>query len=217
MHPIPALLFVPLLSGAAAGPHPSYPLSAAVPEPIPGARQDQFGPAPLGFRPPLSVEFALSGDSAWLAARHRFDQGEGFGSVGLLFNDEDDYALAGQLMRFGQPESDLPIELGVGVGLYLISVDKPDSSAYAVSLNGSASYSIPAEFPTTFSLQLALAPKITSFSDGEGLLDLLARVEFELSEYATGFLGFRLFEVDLDDESGYELDDQVHLGVRVGI
>ena len=221
------LLSVALLAALAspAGAHGLVRVPGADPEWFPhgppagpknAAGAQEFEQAPLGFRPTNSLELALSSESAWLGYRHRFDQGDGFASLGLLVNEDDDFLLNGRMLRFGQPQSDLPLELGVGVSFYAGSIDKPDADIYAVALTGSASYTLSTDYPTSLGAQLSLAPDITTFSDGEDLIDASVRVEVELSRFATAFVGFRFLEVGVDRASDHEFDDRLHAGVRIG-
>ena len=48
------------------------------------------------------------------------------------------------------------------------------------------------------------------------MLDLLVRFELDLSSWATGFVGYRHYEVELDDQGDHDLDTSFHVGVRLG-
>ena len=47
-------------------------------------------------------------------------------------------------------------------------------------------------------------------------VDVVARLEADLSSWATAFVGYRHLELDLDDEDDAELDKAFEIGVRLG-
>lgn len=170
--------------------------------------------------PPNAFEFALSDDSLWFAYRNGLHRGKGYASVGLLASQEDDFALHGRLMRYGEPNEEVPLGLGVGLGLFGARVDETDDELLAITLTGAADYAIDPllgfTYPTRIGLELSWAPDIATWVDGERVLDVLARVEVDLSTWATAFAGYRHLEVDLEDEDDAELDSALQAGIRLG-
>jgi len=63
---------------------------------------------------------------------------------------------------------------------------------------------------------LSYAPDITTFDDGDQLVDFRVSAEAEVSSFATAFIGYRFVEVELSQGPDRDLDDQVHVGVRLG-
>ncbi len=170
---------------------------------------------------PLNAfEFALSSDTLWFAYRNGLHRGKGYASVGLLAGAEDDFALQGRLMRFGEPNAEVPLGLGIGLGLFGAAIDETDDELLAITLTGAADYALDPVFgltyPTRVGLEVSWAPDIATFVDGERVLDVLARVEVDLSTWATAFVGYRHLEVDLEDEDDVELDSALQAGVRLG-
>lgn len=170
---------------------------------------------------PLNAfEFALSNDALSFAYRNGLHRGKGYASVGLLAGAEDDFALQGRLMRFGEPSADVPLGLGIGLGLFGAAIDETDDELLAITLTGAADYALDPVFgftyPTRVGLEVSWAPDIATFVDGERVLDVLARVEVDLSTWATAFAGYRHLEVDLEDEDDVELDSTLQAGVRLG-
>lgn len=173
-------------------------------------------PAPLIVLPERALEFAISGDGLWLEYQSSLRRANGYASIGLFGNEDDDYALDGRLMRFGMPSRQTPLGLGIGLGLFGASVEEPDSEVVAVTLVGAAEYALRLDYPVRIGAELAFAPDVSTFSDGEEVLDLLARVELDLSTWATAFAGYRQLELDLDDGGEHELDSSFQAGVRLG-
>ena len=170
--------------------------------------------------PPHSFELALGRDDLWFAYRTGLHRGKGYGSLGLFAGDDDDYLLHGQLMRFGEPRADVPFGVGVGLGLLAATLDDADAEVIAFTLAGAADYALDRPFgltyPTRIGVEASWAPDLATFSDGERVLDLLARVEADLSTWATVFVGYRHLEIEVEDVGGEELDSSFQIGVRLG-
>jgi hypothetical protein len=47
------------------------------------------------------------------------------------------------------------------------------------------------------------------------MLDLITRFEVEFIPRTLGFIGYRLFEVDLEAGDEVQLDDNIHVGLRL--
>ncbi len=174
-------------------------------------------PMPLGPPGPRrSIEFALSRDSYWFGLRAPVRFGSGNMELGVLGDDDDDFAVVGRLVRYGRPFSDQAWSLGAGVAAYVTSFEVPvDADAYALALVGSARVEPFYALPLTFEVDLSFAPDVTTWSDGEELVDARLRAEFELSPYASAFVGYRRLEVDLGSDGDGEVDERVHAGVRL--
>jgi len=210
------LLAVPALLAALAGARAAQQTKVDRPaETEPGSEPDQAF-APLEIGPEHAFEVAISGDSLWLAYRHWLADPGGYASVGWLSGEDDDYALIGRFVRFGRPHAETPLGVGIGLGLVGVSLDDTDEELYAITLTAAAAYTWQLDYPTRLGVELSFAPDIATFGDGEEVVDLLARAEVDLSSWATAFGGYRLFEVDSDDDSDHEVDSSVQAGVRLG-
>jgi hypothetical protein len=170
--------------------------------------------------PPHAFEFALGGDGLWFTYRSGLHRGKGYTSLGFFASQDDDFVLHAQLMRFGEPRADVPLGMGVGLGLFGAEVDETSDEVLALTLTGAADYALDRPFgltyPTRVGVEVSWAPDIATFADGERVLDLLGRVEVDLSTWATGFVGYRHLEVDLTDGGDAELDSAFQAGVRLG-
>lgn len=195
---------------------PLHPAVLGQDEPDLPARDDGAG----SEDPPHAFEFALSGDGLAFGYRNGLHRGKGYTTLGLLISEDDDFALHARLMRFGEPRSEVPLGLGIGLGLFGAAVDATNDELAAVTLTGAVDYALDQLFGLTYAtrvgVELSWAPDAATFADGERVLDVLGRVEVDLSTWATAFAGYRHLEVDLADEDDVELDSAFQLGIRLG-
>lgn len=165
--------------------------------------------------PSRFVELAVGADAIWLGGRFPLETGLGHLGLELLYSDDDDLLVTGRLLRFGEPLERLPLRLGVGLQAFAGFVDEPDDEAYGVGLVGSAAYELGTAYPSRFELTVAYAPDPLVFDDGEDLTDLRLSYELDVSSYAAAFVGWRDLEIGLEDASDAELDESLHVGVRL--
>ncbi len=134
----------------------------------------------------------------------------------LLYNEADDFIAQAEIMSIRQADEATPITLGVGVKGYLGRLDILDESVFAVAIGGSVRYVVPAKMPFTLYANLFIAPKITSFSDTEELVDLNIGGQIEIMPQTIMFMGYRRFEMDTKKANEYRVDDgNVHFGIRL--
>jgi len=212
-----ALVLTFLLAGAA----------SAQRRPAPGAGSEEPDPASLPretptwrhelWRPRHAVEVAFSDRSLWAAYRGHLEGSTGFLTAGFLTNEDDDWAAVLRLMRFGEPAPDVPVGLGVGIGLVGVGLETENATVGGLTLTGQADLVLEAHYPMRFLVETSWAPGVSTFGDGEALFDLGLRWEVELSPWAAGYLGYRRFEVELDDGSVSNVDSRLHVGVRLGL
>lgn len=135
--------------------------------------------------------------------------------LGVFYNEASDFVSQMSLMQRRQATKNNPLTLGVGARLYLGDIDGINQSIAAVAIGGEIRYTIPGVMPMAIYLTGHYAPKITSFSDTEEIVDLNFGFQIEILPQTTAFVGYRSFDVDVDRATGYELDDdRVHVGVR---
>lgn len=135
--------------------------------------------------------------------------------IGGFFNDADDYLIELGMLVQGRPAGEQPTSYGLGAKAMFGGIDQPDKGLGGIGLGGIIAHHIPANMPVTLSAELYYAPGITSFRDADGMLDMTLRAELAVLPAASAFLGYRQLSVDLDGVSGdYDLDDEIHLGMR---
>lgn len=136
-------------------------------------------------------------------------------SVAGFFNEDDDIMLNGGLVVSGQPAGQLPFSFEAGVKAYVFSLDNVDEDLAVGALGGRVRYTIPANIPMHVSAEAFYAPEILTTSAGDNMLDMNMRLEVEFIPRTTGFIGYRMLEVDLNDGRDVELDDNIHVGLRL--
>ncbi len=134
---------------------------------------------------------------------------------GLFFNENDDFLGTANLLVTSHPTRGRNIQFGVGTKAYAGQVDAVDETAAAVAIGGLVRYVIPSETPMGFALEGDVAPTGTSFSDTESMNELMARFEIEVMPSTRGYVGYRYLDVDLDEWGEVELDDEIHVGIRI--
>lgn len=165
------------------------------------------------------LELALSGESA---AAELFMDSSSLASggadirFGLLFNEDDDLVGSLGLVVRGTPAGQQPYSFGLGAQIYMASVDSLDEGLTALALGGGVKYYIPANMPIALGGELFFAPSITTTGDGDSFLDFRVRAEVELLPSATAFVGYRSLSSEFDgDVDDYDIDDNLHLGIRL--
>ncbi|MCP4979384.1 MAG: outer membrane beta-barrel protein [Gammaproteobacteria bacterium] len=137
-------------------------------------------------------------------------------ALGLFYNDESDLIGQVSLMQMRQASEENPLTFGVGVKGYLGMLDDIDQDVFAFGIGGEIRYTIPGTMPMAAYLRGHYAPKITSFSDTEEVIDYTIGFQIEVLPQTTAFVGVRHLEFETDDEGDYEADDDnVHFGVRL--
>lgn len=137
-------------------------------------------------------------------------------SAGLLYNEDDDILGNLGLIVSGMPAGQTPFSFGLGARFYAGRVkQRDDQTNYNLAIGGRAKYTIPANIPMHAGAQIFYAPKITSWSDSEQLLDFALRYEIEFVPQTSAFVGYRLVKVDLEEGGNPKLDNNVHVGIHL--
>lgn len=168
------------------------------------------------------LDISLSDDTAnfvWLTDAGSLGYGGADVGFGLFFseNDTDDHDFVGtvNLLVTNNPASGNNFQLGVGAKAYAGQVDEPEEDVAAIAIGGLVRYIIPSETPMGIALEGYAAPSVTSFGDTERMREIMARFELEVMPSTRGYIGYRFLEPELDEAGDVELDDQLHVGVRV--
>ena len=134
---------------------------------------------------------------------------------GFLYNEDSDTALTAGIMVVGNLGERKDLALGVGAKAYIINLDDEDDDAAALAIGGEFRYIIPSGTPVGFIANIHFAPGITAFGDTEDLRELNFRVELEVLPSTRGYIGYRKLEVETEDAGEVEVDDSMHIGVRL--
>lgn len=144
----------------------------------------------------------------------------GYGGVefegGLFLNEDDDWAAHLGFMVQGAPRSQQPFSFSVGAKAYYLDFDAEDADAQALAIGGGAAYHFPGTTPMSLGAQIFYAPDITTGGDADRLVDASLRFAVEVVPGTSGFVGYRLLEAGAEHGGDdYELDENLHIGLRV--
>ena len=133
---------------------------------------------------------------------------------GFFYNEDRDLILnADVLAPLGNPTTRRPIEVRVGARAYGAFIAVEDQDVFGVGLGGEAEYFFGRNRQTSVKLSLYYAPDIAIFGTSDDILDGTLRLQTRLRDGTDVFVGFRVFEIDLDI-ADREVDDNMHIGVR---
>jgi len=133
--------------------------------------------------------------------------------VGIFLNEERDLiGIADMLFDIGEPRRRPYWSLQVGPRAYgaLMTVENQD--VFSIALGGRLSYYLGRSRSSSIALSAFYAPDIVTFGNADNIKDLSVTLETRLSESTNLFIGYRVFEFDLEVDR--EVDDNMHLGVR---
>lgn len=162
------------------------------------------------------VEAYLSEDAMQVLYGRRMDIGElgrNDARVGVFINEERDLiGIADMLFRVGEQRRRPYWSLEVGPRAYgaLLAVENQD--IFSIGLGGRLSYRLGRTRGSAVSLIAFYAPDIVTFGNADNIKDVSVRLETRLSDTTDLFIGYRMFELDLEVDR--EVDDNMHLGVR---
>lgn len=135
-------------------------------------------------------------------------------SVGGLYSEDDDLLGFVGLTSNNSLVTDRPYDFGVGARGYYTKIDSPDAGVGAIALGINGRIRFSAGLPLALAGDFYYSPKITTFDDGDELVDSRLRLEAEVSPNASAFIGYRRVKLNLKDFPNYKLDDHVQVGIR---
>jgi hypothetical protein len=136
-------------------------------------------------------------------------------SAAVFFNRDSDLMANGGLVISGQPPGQLPFSVAAGAKVYAFHLDNADENVLAGALGGRISYTIPANIPFVASAETFYAPAITTTGVADDMLDFALRFEVEFLPRTSGFIGYRWLNVGLGRRDDAELDNNIHIGLRL--
>jgi hypothetical protein len=134
---------------------------------------------------------------------------------GVFFNESDDVIGTANLLVTSNPASGNNLQFGVGAKAYGGDIDAIDEDVTAIAIGGLVRYVIPSQTPMGIAIEAYGAPKVTSFDDTRNLVEIMTRFEIEVMPSTRGYIGYRFLEPELERAGEVELDDEVHLGIRI--
>lgn len=167
-------------------------------------------------------DISLSDDTAnvvWLTDSGSLGYGGADVGFGLFYRENDrgnhDYIGTANLLVTSNPASGNNFQFGIGAKGYAGNIDGLNEDVAAIAIGGLVRYVIPSQTPMGIALEGYAAPSITSFSDTERVREVMARFELEVMPSTRGYLGYRFLEPRLEQAGDVELDDEIHVGIRI--
>lgn len=169
---------------------------------------------------PMGVDLSLSDESANFALFSKVESplGSTRYSADYFYNEPGDrfYSVSGNIQRrgmAGEPNLDLGLK---GKG-YFFTQDDHDLDGFGLMLGVTAEYWLPTQSPASLSVEMLHSPEIVTSGDADSMTEVLVRANMQLLPSVTGYIGYRSLTADFESDSGYEFDDNWHLGVELTI
>ncbi|WP_028299553.1 YfaZ family outer membrane protein [Oceanospirillum beijerinckii] len=131
-------------------------------------------------------------------------------SVGGMYHEENDNDATLVHAGLHTQEHTAQYSIGMGAKAYWLNSDNVDG--IAVGLGGQGSYTFPQLPLVRFGGHLYIAPKVSSFSDLDGLMDLSVRAYYQALRDVDVYVGWRKLSVDVKDGGDSSLDKGVNIG-----
>ncbi len=171
-----------------------------------------------------AIDFRVGQDVAeltFLTQTSSFGYGGADIGFGALINEHNDVIANASILVSGSNTGDVKgLHFGVGVKAYAGAIDGPSSTPLdvnggAIAIGGRIRYVFPGNSPLAVLGEAFYAPEMTSISDFDQLLEYRVALEMEVTPSARAYLGYRLLEVEFNDNnSDFEVDNEAHIGVR---
>jgi hypothetical protein len=165
------------------------------------------------------LDFRLSDESAeltYLFQSSSFYSGGADVGAGIFFNDDDDVMLSGSWVISGQGlGANEAFSYGVGVKGYGLKIDDLEQDGGAIAIGGQLRYLFPGSVSVALVTEGFVSPKITSFADVDNVAEFRVAAEFEVNGQASAYIGYRSLELNLDKKDDYEMDKNLHVGIRL--
>lgn len=136
---------------------------------------------------------------------------------GVFFNDNEDKMITGSLLVSGNGAGGKrALQFGVGVKGFLADFgNNVDIQGGGLGIGGLIRYVFSSSTPVAILVEAYTVPAITSFGDADDFSEARFALELEVSPSARAYVGYRTMTLEDDGNNEYELDDSVHVGVRV--
>ena len=188
--------------------------------PVVAAVSLQFSNAVSNNANAAGLDLALSNESVnvevFTPLNNFIEQGAQL-SAGLFYNDLDDAIGHVKLVAVGtQTNTRLPYRLAVGAKGFAGEVKEADVDAGAIAIGGSIEIQYAGGYnPIDLTFEGFFTPGITRFGDTESIIEISARLSVEIVPQAKAFIGYRNFELEDTSNITWELDDNIHFGIRL--
>ena len=134
----------------------------------------------------------------------------------FLISEERDNVLAGSILY----DTDLDIFPGLSVSfgtkVYAALLGVENNDVFGLGGSIEAAYLFPVrQFPIRVSGTFNFAPDILTFGQADRIIDWNVRAGLPLTDNIDGFVGFRFLQFEDTLPGDREVDDRLHIGIRV--
>jgi len=145
--------------------------------------------------------------------------GYGGSDVGwsYFFNEADDMMISGSLLVSGNGAgSTRALQFGVGIKGFMADFSGPaDIKGGGLGIGGLLRYVFSSATPVAILLEGYVVPTITTFGDAERFSEGRIALELEVAPSAKAYIGYRSMALKTETNQELELDDSMHVGVRI--
>ena len=179
----------------------------------------------LGATGVQATELAISfnDSSAQVAVRGQvgsYDSGRSIFNVRGLFNDDLETSLFSSSLDMMGPVGNSGLEIGAGIIGYYAESQAARSTVTddiaGVGIGAIIGFTPAGLEKLSFGGRVYYCPKIFTGLDGENILEIEARVAFEIAPNAKVFAYYNEIEADIENKNNRTLDDSLRVGLSIG-
>ena len=168
-----------------------------------------------------AFDINLSNDVAqfqYIAPMGDVGQGKSEGHAGFLYNDKDNVLLDAGVLVSNEGDSAALASIGIGIKGVAAKIGKYDTAALA--LGGQVRITPADDRKFSIVARAYFAPDIVTFGDAEKYFEAIVRVEYNIMQNASAYIGYRKVTFDVALPAPHpvtemDLDEGVHVGVRI--
>lgn len=137
---------------------------------------------------------------------------------GLLFSDDRDFVGSAQVLAPGLLDRFTPdfVELSFGARAFMALLSDPSDDIAGIAPGATARVALPflEDVPLTAVGEIFFAPDILTFGEADEVIDFGGRLEAQVLERTTGFVGFRVLNFEREGAGDDTVVDSLMGGVR---
>jgi len=137
-------------------------------------------------------------------------------NISVLAHDDvgEVYALGAQVA--GQSLQKANIHGALGVRFYYVDLEA-DLDGSALGIGGALTVAVPEVEALSFQFEGYVAPSVLSFGDLERNVDISCRALYRVLTNGSVYLGYRKANVDFDVVGSGDVDEGLHVGIRLDL
>lgn len=159
-------------------------------------------------------DFGISNETARIEYSGLVPERKGLGySAHLLYHEDDAQVGGASLHVSGRSKASTFLQY-TSLGAKVVGYDTDNGpSGGSVALGGFIHHNLAAANLLSIRGDLYYAPSVVSFGDGEQYREIGVRLEYQLVDQASVYLGYRNIEVDFDGRNDVDIDESANIGM----